>query len=690
MATRGSISTLVACLGALAMAAQANAQLNTTTSTTTANTTTSSVTTTVTNAASQPTTHVIEWDLTSMSDQLDGNPGAMVVDTRGEDDNRLWFVTRLGGETASPQKVYRFIPPRSLKAGNATWTSWELQPTAFLGGGITKMRPSHDRRFLFVRMPADDTVSTIQRIDTVATSRTVWSFGGDAPLVVSDIAVDDKNHVFTTGVSSSDSGGYVQMLDTSTAPPLNATNPNVPVTRWIGLDGAGQCISTDFDPAFVNPGSGVCNAGIDVHPSKQNLVYFVEKGEQGASARPESVNGFITELNLDPRAAFTNPTTGQMESPVRRWSLAQLSTATGDNIFGPRVLKIDRSGKVWITTDSGHLVSLDPNNNRMTKHKVPGRVTPDGKDVPNDLFGLSPDSDVIGYTAALANKVAMLFPKFTPVLIAAIPCNDTTTGAFPCPVRTPFTAAAATVPTATFTDSVPGDAKIAPVKTTRNPNEGTFVEALVDEEVSCDGTQKPTSMTPLGITANWSKAQGTFFYTVGTTVATNANQVPVLRRVGHVRLPNKEKLKFARDDDDADEGFNASQCPGFHAAETGDADADGVPDQYDTASGRENMTSYDPAAVPAMSSSDYPASTSASSLALIATAQADVATATIAVDVYNAVGTLVGTSGPMIGAAAVTVPAPGAGNFTVRVRNLSGSSVSSTPSIIVRDTPPMQ
>src|SRR4051794_22727121 len=175
-------ATLLAAACLLAAAPTAGfAQLNTTTNSATATSTTSSAnstasstvttgTTTLTTAAAKPTTHVIEWDLTSMSDQLDGNPGAMVVDTRGEDNNRLWFVTRLASGT--PQKVYRFTPPRSLKRADASWTGWDLRPPdGLLAGGITKMRPSHDRRFLFVRMPGS--LATIQRVDTTNAQRTV-------------------------------------------------------------------------------------------------------------------------------------------------------------------------------------------------------------------------------------------------------------------------------------------------------------------------------------------------------------------------------------------------------------------------------------------------------------------------------------------------------------------------------------
>jgi len=57
----------------------------------------------------------------------------------------------------------------------------------------------------------------------------------------------------------------------------------------------------------------------------------------------------------------------------------------------------------------------------------------------------------------------------------------------------------------------------------------------------------------------------------------------------------------------------------------------------------------------------------------------------VAVDVYNSLGTLVGTSGPLVGIATATVPTPGAGTFTVRVRNLSAVPITYTPTFVVRD-----
>jgi hypothetical protein len=521
------------------------------------------------------------------------------------------------------------------------------------------MRPSHDRRFLFVRMPGN--VAHLQRIDTQAASpiRTVWSIpDGEDPELVSDVAADDSNRVYTAGANV-DIGSYVEQVDPNVTPVLDPTTNQLTVTvkRWIDTNGPGQCQSISRPPDGADPtNSFVCNAGIDVHPSKQNLIYFSEMFGDA--------NGFIAELNVDPKAIKGYDASGRPLFPVRRWSLATLSLMTGDNISGPRTLKIDRSGKVWVNTSSGHLVSLDPNTNRMTKHKVP--------DFNNDLWGIAPDSDVVGYTAAQTNKVAMLFPRFTPVQVP--PQQDSLPQ-----VTEP--AIVTNEPAPIVTGTAPGDAKVFAAQVVRNPNEGTFVEAFVDQVLCSSNPAALPSLMPLGITANWGKAEGTFFYAVGFTGDLNS----IARRIGHIRLPNKERDKFPRDDDDTDDGFNAAQCPGFHLTEPGDNDADGVPDQFDTATSKDNMTGYDPAALTQTTPASYTVATTATSLALIASVQADNPLGTIAADVYNAAGVLVATSGPMAGLAAVTLPTPGAGTFTVKVRNLGASSVNITPTFVVRE-----
>jgi hypothetical protein len=608
------------------------------------------------------TAHLIEWDLTALPDQFDGNPGAMVVDSRGEDSNRLWFITRIGDPNAAvpgtaPQRVYRFDPARSLFTAAAHWSSWELRGD-LIAGGIKKIKPSHDRRFVFAR-----TSTFIQKVDTVhctvgtapTCDRTVFSYPDQATpdtnpfAFVSDIAVDDTNKVFTTGVSPTApfDAGYVQMLNTAATPTVSS-DPSllgklvINATRWPVLSGAGACVASG---AF----NLTCNAGIDVHPGKQYLVYFTETG-----------TNTIAELNT----SITSPTTTRPN--IRRWSLDDLGVKVGDtSIKDPRSLKIDRWGRVWINTGSGHLVSLDPSTSRMTKHLLPEGAT-------NDLFGIAPDDDVIGYTATQTNKVGMLFPKFPAVFIP------------PTPVAIPpvdFPVIVEKEQSSRFDGTAPADAKIVAAKTA--PCDGTCVEAMIDTVLFTSNPGAAPSMSPLGITPNKSKAQGTFFYTVGVTGT--ADNPSVAKRIGFVRLPNKEKIKNGRDDDDTDDGEDRTAHPSWHNSEPGDEDADGVPDQYDTPSSRENTSVFDPAQVPGQQGVDYPLTASASTLALIASVETD-PTAQIAVDIYNALGVLAATSGPMVGNAVVTLPLPAAGTYTARVRNLGLSPVTNTPTLVIRDS----
>jgi len=621
---------------------------------------TTTPTSTTTTAVSSPSTtqigtaHLVEWDLTLLPDQIDANPGAMVVDTRGEDRNQLWFVTRVAtpdpdvapDPSVSGQRVYRFNPAESLLKRDAQWTSWDLRFDS-MAGGVKKIRPSHDRRYIFVR-----TASYVQRVDTQKCSygsceRTVWSFPGEEVFpFVSDIAVDDQNRVFTTGISpapSSFSDGYLQMLKPGAAPPLTTppTSVNAPigtVTRWHVGGAAGACVSQ-------GP-STVCNSGIDIHHKNQYLVYYTEPGSNN-----------IAELNI----AITYPTASKPN--VRRWSLDKLSAYVGESITQPRMLKVDRWGKVWVNTGSGHLVSLDPSTSRMTKHLIPGTA--------NDSFGIAPDDDVIGYTGAGTNKVAMLLPKFTPIYVPPVPGVA---------LFEDFPTVVVSEASQQVSGTVPGDPKIVQANTTRK-NDGTFVEALIN-------TGGNNSLSPLGITPNRGKAQGTFFYTVGLTppgTGTNCGiDFCIAKRIGFARLPVKERIKNPRDDDDADDGRDRYTHPGWHNSEPGDDDADGVPDQYDSSSSSDGMRIDEPATVPIGQSADYPASTSATTLALLASVTAD-PTATFAVDVYNALGALVGTSGPLVGVGLATVPTPAVGTYTVKVRNVGATPITQTPTFVVRE-----
>jgi len=608
---------------------------------------------------------VIEWDLPA---DADFNPGAMVVDTRGEDNNTIWFVTRLGG-----QKVYRFNLQSSLmkSGGQARWTSWDLFPDTN-AGGIKKLRPSHDRRFVVVR-----TASSIQEIDTQACpAGTVamptmcgsglrrWDFIEDPEsdgAFVSDVAVDDGRRIFTTGRSSNPTGlfplGYVQMLIptkvafTSNTDPITA--PAGTVTRW-GVPGVDQCDAIGGGEAGI---SGFCNSGIDFRSSDQNLVYFSNQG-----------NNSIDELNVT-------------TSKIRRWPLPK--DADGAPVLQPRMLKIENNDTVWVITGSGHLVSLNPKNssgcpsgtNKMTRHRVPPEV------MANDGWGIAPDSNVVGYTDANNNKVGMLIPRDAGVCVPPVPDSA---------VKEDITTTVTTVPNLVVSDVVKGDPKTV-LKQTTKKNDGTFVEAVINQPApgSVDPTMKqPDSMSPLGITPVKSKAQGTFFYAVGFSAAAGFNG-PSAKRIGFVRLGIPERIRNPRDDDDDDDGYQTANA-GWRVGAVGDMDGDGVPDEYDTNTSRDNATFADAAILPVAQIMEYPVSTTATTLALIAAATPDIATATISVDVYNSLGTLVGSSGPIVGAAVATIPTPAAGNYTVRVRNLSTLAVTPTPAMVVREPAAIQ
>jgi len=613
--------------------------------------------------------HLIEWDLPV---PVDFNPGAVVVDTRGEDNNRAWFVTRLGEN----RKVYRFdFGPSLMKnSGNARWTSWDLASEFDLNnGGIAKLRPSHDRRFVIVRTP-----SSIQEIDTqacfagtvtypsqCASALRRWDTPNDPETsgpFVSDVAVDDGRRVFTVGRSAAFDTGYVQMLVPTkvayTASTLPVETPAGTVTRW-SVPGVNQC---GLNPQGEIGVSGFCNSGIDFQPDNknQNLIYVSNQGLNS-----------IDELNV---------TTNQ----VRRWVLP--NDSDNQPVREPRQLKIESNGTIWVVTGSGHLLSLNPRNsskcaqgkNLVTRHRLPVEV------LANDGWGVAPDSNVVGYTDANNNKVGMLLPHDGGVCVAPTPLQTV--------AKVDVVATVTTVPTFVVSDVTPGIPKTVLRKTT-SKQDGTYVEAVINTPPpTADLTlQRPDSMSPLGITPVKWKGQGTFFYAVGMTAGgdpLNPSGPSMAKRVGFVRLGVPEKINNPRDDDDADDGMDKTGHPTWRTSEAGDDDADGVPDEYDMPNNHEDMARYDAMPSPALSATPLnPVTTTASTLTLLATATSDDPTAAIAVDIYNAMGLLVATSGPMPGLATVTLLTPGAGTFNISVRNLSGRTVNVTPAVLLREPP---
>ena len=584
---------------------------------------------TPTSAGAQATTTIItvpliEFDLPSAGDI---QPGAMVVDTQGGDRNRVWFVTRLGTAVA-PQKVFRVDPAKSMMKGNAQWMSWELSATTGFTGGLRRIRPSNDRRFVFVR-----TAVNLQRIDTQACDnvaqtcqRTVWTdqLGEN----VSDVAIDDRNNVFTTFATLANPSAttitaaeaaqsYVQRLTPGPFPGNGVTQLQaVTVTRWQVGGGAGFCQSASA--------GGPCLSGIAVHPSNRNLVYYSE---------PSGNN--IGELNV---------ATGN----VRRWSL----TAVGAT--EPRQLQLTNGGsKVWVVTGSGDLVSLDPSNNKMTRHQLPGANL-------EDPFGVAPDDDVVGYTGTGEAVVGMVHPRGNPKTVPPVP--DTVT-----PVTALVDIAGEPAP---FDSGVtPPQRKLVDGMVTRKAD-GIFVEAIIS-------TPPNDSDQPLGISPNKGKGQGTFFYAVGTNLS-GAN------RIGFARLRLQDKIAHPRDDDDPNDGWTGTDAATLTPT-LGDNDGDGLDDTFDSPTNWENVQVQNPTAISAGQFADFAVATTATSLALIATANTDNALSPVAVEVYDPNGLLVANSTPTVGIAAATVALPVAGTYRVRVKNYGMTAMTSTPMLIVRE-----
>jgi hypothetical protein len=360
---------------------------------------------------------LIEWDL---PEQMDNTPGGMAVDVQG-DGNRIWFTTRV--QMGDAPRLYQFDLHGGKKVNKGQWVSYELDPDfSGVANGLRKIRTSHDkdRRFVFVH-----TAVSLQRIDTLDCQKAAGTLD---PLVIngdcgrkawlhndamqadltpdpngptnpdsgSDVAVDDYNNVFTVsaallpdgtapaGVTIPDS---ISFPAPTAAPGTSFVQRLIPdkassnVIRWYVGHNVGICTS------FSSP----CLSGI-TYDKRRDRIYFSEPGDGLDDF------GAIAELDMAHNA-------------VRRWDFATLSTMTVDTIREPRQLNIDSDGKLWTVTGSGHLVSLDPGKNRMSKHKTP--IFAAGDDAFTDLFGVAPDGGLIGYTdsSQITSKVGMLAPN---------------------------------------------------------------------------------------------------------------------------------------------------------------------------------------------------------------------------------------------------------------------------------------
>ncbi len=243
-------------------------------------------------------------------------------------------------------------------------------------GGVRKLKPSHDRRFVFVH-----TAFGLHKVDTANNTVTLYQDPNTIDFV-SDVAVDKTNRVFYA------TAGVINRLNASVHCAKGAACAPAEVVKWAVGGTVGECIGGEA----TNP----CLAGVAVHPKYQHLVYFTD-----------NVGNQIGEL-------YTNSKTcsaGTCASKVKRWTLPM-------GVTGPRQINVDDDGIVWVIASdniSAHLVSLDPKCNRITTHRVPTGIG-------NDPWGVAPDGGLIGYTDFAGNtnpdvpdpflhKVAMLLPR---------------------------------------------------------------------------------------------------------------------------------------------------------------------------------------------------------------------------------------------------------------------------------------
>jgi len=636
---------------------------------------------------------LIEWDL---PEQMDNTPGGMAVDVQS-DGNRIWFTTRV--QNGDAPRLYQFDLRGGKKANKGQWVSYQLDPDASgVANGLRKIRTSRDkdRRFVFVH-----TAVSVQRIDTLdcrkaATTvdplvidgdcgRTIWVHneavqadltpdpnGPTNPDSGSDVAVDDYNSVFSVAAAllpdstppvpglAADSSSFpapAAAPGTSFVQRLIPDKASNNVIRWYVGHNVGLCTSL----------SSPCISGI-TYDKRRDRIFFSEPGDQLVGDL-----GAIAELDM-------------VHNIVRRWDFTKLSALTGETIREPRQLNIDSDGTLWTVTASGHLVSLDPSKNRMSKHRTPS-FNP-GDDSLTDLFGVAPDGGLIGYTDAseLTSKVGMLAPDkdFVIVSPSSVYVPSRTLTIAPTPGR------------ATRTSGMtPPQTKLVLGQRVNN-GDGQFTEAVTNSNGN-------DSFMPLGITPDLSASVGTFFYAVGDPGALAFN------RIGRVRLPRaKERGRIERDDDDNDDDGKRndvdddvdddgvknsmdsdSDNDGTVDSMDDDDDNDGIEDSFDTKDHKETKQSSDQDLAAGGTAQD-PFTVNPNTLLVVLSAVSTDLLAPVKIEVVNAAGQVVASSLASPGAATLTwIPPVAGGDYTLRVTNQSVGGSTISTKILTRENWPL-
>jgi hypothetical protein len=268
-----------------------------------------------------------------------------------------------------------------------------------------------------------------------------------------------------------------------------------------------------------------------------------------------------------------------------------------------------------------------------------------------DPFGVAPDHGAIGYTNSNSdpapyetgggNRIGMLLPNSS--MQTVYPTTECVT---PALAKVDYLVE----DSAAVVGSSPAQPKMAIAHVTSKPD-GVYVEA----QVGAGDSGGNGSWNPLGVTPDWGRRVGSYFYAVGQNMDNG------MVRIGHIQLPFARKdHRFARDDDDHD---------GQHHG-NGDDDDDGVKDGDDHDDHHESRDRHDNETVESGQSVDYPMEADANTTSLTTTAVASDLGQMMAVEVYNPAGQLVAAPLPAPGTAVVTIVPLTVGTYTVRVKNL--------------------
>lgn len=623
------------------------------------------------------TVPVVEWDLDTMGDL---EPGAITVDvsSSSSDPTRVWFLTR-----QQNQHLYRLTVGPG-QGSQAQFRSWMLDASGGrFTGGLKKIRPAKDKRFVFVK-----TVETIQQVDTQCTQSGTAACSAALKVFrertapgdesISDLAIDSGNNVYTTAPFDVQTPeGYVQRLNPKAVPDSAGL---IGVTRWkVGgvLGFCNQAISE----------LGPCLSGIDLDEKNQHLVYFSHQGRNS-----------IGELNTSSTDVTKN---------VRYWSLDKLAsqlglTAAEEQIFDPRQLKVVREYDktvVWVVTGSGHVVRLIPQSGGyalMSAHRMPDAI--------EDPFGVAPDNGTIGYTSVgdsefglledplRKDKVGMLLPEERLVQVPAVIAG--------APAAQPKILVT-TIPLITNTGFADADKKKVEGRVARNRQGDTFVDAFINRPRQADGSSP--SFRPMGITPDYGSKVGTFFYAVGITSNIAVN------RIGRAFLPPARRPKHARDDDDFDgdgkknkhedtdddddgtpnqmDRDNDNDCRD-DALDDDDDDNDGNDDKWDDPRKKETRNSPSHT-TPAGGSTVHQMMVPAGATLAVAQVTAADLTTPLRIEIIGPTGLKLAAPLATPGVAVATVIPPEAGTYTVRVTNLGTTAASLTTDLIVQETWPV-